>query len=160
MNVFKYGESIVLDGSEGATMKHTPARQWATTAEDSAGVVSMCVLWATVVAVSPWLPAVVGILDLSGVSVFLSMLICGVVSSVMLGVLLGRTRACRLLAMCAAVGPCLWILDFTVFSDPDVHSSDAFAVAFAGALGLVLVIAPLMAGAVAGWFCRRPRAAQ
>ncbi|MFE7169788.1 hypothetical protein [Streptomyces sp. NPDC057616] len=160
MNVFKYDESIVLDGFEGATMKHKPAREWATTAGESAGLVSMCVLWAAVVAVSPWLPEVVGILDLSGVSVFLSMLICGVVSSLLLGVLLGRARACRLLATCGAAGPCLWILDLTVLSDPDVHSSDAVAVAFAGVLGLVLVIAPLMAGAVAGRFCRRPRAAQ
>ena len=120
----------------------------------------MCLLWATAVAVSPWLPETVGIEDMTGVSSFLSMLVCGFVPSLLLGALLGRARAWRLLATCCAVGPCLWSLDFTVFSDPDVHSSNVFAVAFAGVLGLVLVIAPLMGGAAAGRLCHRLCAAQ
>jgi hypothetical protein len=159
LNAFKFDESIVLSCSEGATMKHERARQRATTAGGSDGLLSMCLLWATVVAVSPWLPEAVGILDLSGVSVILSMLICGVVPSLLLGVLLGRARACRLLATCGVMGPCLWIFDFTALSDPDVHASDAVTVALAGALGLVLVVAPLMGGAAAGRVCRRSCAA-
>ena len=140
-------------------MKLEPARQWATIAGRSAGLVLTCLLWAAVIAVSPWLPAAVGILDLSGVAVILSMLICGVVPSALLGAVLGRDRACRLLATCGVVGPCLWIADFTVLSDPDVHSSNAVAVAFAVALAVVLVVVPLMGGAVAGRMCGRPRAA-
>jgi hypothetical protein len=141
-------------------MKHEPARQRATTAGGSGGLLPMCLLWAMAVAVSPWLPMAVGILDLSGVSVILSMLICSFVPSLLLGTLLGRARACRLLAACGAAGPCLWALDLTVFSDPDVQASNAVAVALAGVLALVLVIAPLMGGAAAGRLCRRPYAPQ
>ncbi|MFD5337499.1 hypothetical protein [Streptomyces hawaiiensis] len=120
----------------------------------------MSLLWATAIAVSPWLPSVVGILDLTGFTAILSMLICGFVPSLLLGALLGRARACRLLAACGAAGPALWILDFTVFSDPDVHTSEAVAVGFAGALAVGLISAPLVWGAMAGRYCSRPGAAQ
>ncbi|MFF6995368.1 hypothetical protein ACFY93_10465 [Streptomyces sp. NPDC008313] len=107
------------------------------------------------IAVSPWLPSTLGILDLSGITAILSMLLCGILPSLLLGALLGRARACRLLAACGAAGPLLWILDFTVFSDPDVQSSDALAVVIAAFLALWLVSAPLAAGAAAGRGCRR-----
>lgn len=121
------------------------------------GLVSASMLWATVITVSPWLPWAAGIVDLTGVTVILSMLVCGFVPSLLLGGLLGRARACWALATCAALGPFLWILDFTVLSDPDVHSSDAVAIAFAGALALGLVSVPLLGGAIAGRWCASRR---
>ncbi|MFE0631889.1 hypothetical protein ACFW3D_33670 [Streptomyces sp. NPDC058864] len=116
----------------------------------------MFLLWAAVIASSPWLPTLMGIVDLSGVSIMLSMLICSLLPSFLLGALLGRTRSFRLLAACGVMGPALWILDFTARSDPDVHSSNALAVAFAVLLALVLVVVPLAGGAMAGWSCTRP----
>lgn len=110
------------------------ACQGATSAGSSVGLVSASLLWATMIAFSPWLPATMGIADLTGVTVLLSMLLCGIVPSLLLGSLLGRARACWALATCTALGPTLWILDFTSFSDPDVHSSDSMAVAFVGGL--------------------------
>jgi hypothetical protein len=136
------------------------ACQGATTAGSAAGLVSASLLWATVIAVCPWLPTTVGIADLTGVTVILSMLFCGFVPSLLLGGLLGRARACWALATCAALGPSLWILDFTVLSDPDVRSSVPVAVAFMGALALGFVSAPLMGGAIAGRWCSRRHAAR
>lgn len=132
------------------------ACQGATSAGSSVGLVSASLLWATMIAFSPWLPATMGIADLTGVTVLLSMLLCGIVPSLLLGSLLGRARACWALATCTALGPTLWILDFTSFSDPDVHSSDSMAVAFVGGLALGFVSAPLVGGAIAGrWRSRR-----
>ncbi|MEU7723216.1 hypothetical protein [Streptomyces tibetensis] len=104
---------------------------------------------------SPWLPSTVGILDLTGVAVVLSMLLFGPAPSFLLGALLGRARATWPVATCGAAGPLLWILDFTVFSDPHVRSSTAVAVAFAGASASALVSVPLLGGATAGRFCCR-----
>ncbi|MFD5477568.1 hypothetical protein [Streptomyces hawaiiensis] len=160
LNVFKSGASIASTALGAMMRDKETARPGATGMWRSAGLISMSLLWATVIAVSPWLPSAVGILDLTGLTAILSMLICGLVPSLLLGTLLGRARACRLLAMCGVAGPALWILDFTVFSDPDVHSSHAVAVAFAGALALGLISAPLMGGAVVGRYCRRHCAAQ
>ncbi|MER5834506.1 hypothetical protein ABT116_27660 [Streptomyces sp. NPDC002130] len=131
------------------------ARGRAMTVGRSAGLIATSLAWATLITVSPWLPSTVGILDLTGVAAVLSMLILGPVPSFLLGTLLGRARATWLVATCGAAGPSLWILDFTVFSDPDVRSSTAVAVASAGALALGLVSAPLLAGAAAGRFCCR-----
>ncbi|MGW1006632.1 hypothetical protein [Streptomyces sp. NPDC002520] len=117
----------------------------------------LVLVWAAVIAAGPWLPTAVGMVDLTGVTVILSMLLCSVVPSSLLGVYLGRANACWAVAVCGVVGPALWILDFTVFSDPDVHSSDAAgALFFMGLLALGLISAPLLAGAAAGWSCRRP----
>jgi hypothetical protein len=141
-------------------MKHKSAREWATTMGASAELLSASLLWATGVAVGPWLPIAMGVLDLTGITLLLSMLICGFVPSLLLGGLLGRARAWRLLAACGAVGPCLWIADFTIMSDPDVHTDGAMVVAAVGFVILVLIIAPLVAGAVAGRICCRPSATQ
>uniref|UniRef100_UPI0031E3F261 hypothetical protein n=1 Tax=Streptomyces hawaiiensis TaxID=67305 RepID=UPI0031E3F261 len=121
----------------------------------SAGLVATSLVWAALITVSPWLPSTVGVLDLSGVAAVLSMLIFGPVPSFLLGTLLGRARATWLVAVCGAAGPSLWILDFTVFSEPGVRSSTAVAVACAGALAVGLVSAPFLGGAAAGRFlCR------
>jgi hypothetical protein len=134
--------------------------QGATAVGNSAGLPSVSLLWATVIAVSPWLPMAVGIVDMTGVTVILSMLICGFLPSFLLGALLGRARACWALATCGALGPSLWILDFTLFSDPDVHSSVPVAVAITVTLAFGFVCAPLIGGAIAGRWCSCPRAAR
>ncbi|WP_159038737.1 hypothetical protein [Streptomyces sp. NRRL B-1140] len=99
---------------------------------------------------SPWLPSSMGTADLTGVTAVLSMLIFGPVPSFLLGTVLGRAHAWWLVAPCGAAGPSLWILDFTVLGEPGVRSSTAVAVAFAGALALGFVSAPLLGGAAAG----------
>ncbi|MFG2881803.1 hypothetical protein ACGFYV_05670 [Streptomyces sp. NPDC048297] len=124
--------------------------------EGFAKIAPATVLWAALIAAAPWLPAAVGMVDLTGVTVMLSMLLCSVVPSSLLGVFLGRARACWAVAACGVVGPVLWLLDVTVFGDPDVHSpDDAGALFFTGLLALGLISAPLMAGAAAGWSCGR-----
>ncbi|MEU5397074.1 hypothetical protein [Streptomyces tibetensis] len=136
-------------------MPDKAARQGAMAVGRSAGLIATSLVWATLITVSPWLPSTMGILDLTGVALALSLLVFGPVPSFLLGTLLGRARATWLVATCGAVGPFLWILDFTVFSDPHVRSSTAVAVAFAGASALGLVSVPLLGGAAAGRFCCR-----
>jgi hypothetical protein len=99
----------------------------------------------------------VGIADMTGVAALLSMLACGLVPSLVLGAFLGRARAYWTLAACGLLGSSLWIVDFTLFSDPDVHSSSV-ALVFVGALSLGLVGVPLVWGAMAGRWCSRARA--
>lgn len=136
--------------SEETTGERAPARHLAAPA-----------VWAAVIGVSPWLPAAAGVEeDLSGVSVVLSMVACGLVASLLLGASLGRARSWSLLAACAVLGPAVWVFDFTALGDPDVHADPAFAVLGMGFLGFWALDAPLLAGALASRFCwsatRRP----
>lgn len=141
-------------------MERRTACHEAATVGRSIGLLSASLAWATVVVVGPWLPTAAGVADLTGVAVMLSMVVCGSVPSLLLGALLGRARACWALATCAVSGPALWILDFTVPGDPDVRSSVPVAVYISGTLALGLVSAPLLVGAVAGWWCSRLRTAR
>jgi hypothetical protein len=111
------------------------------------------VLWATVIAVSPWLPLALGIADLSGAALMLSMLACGFVPSLVLGAVLGRARFCWALAVCALLGPAIWIFDITVLGDPAVHDDPATGIVFMGLLAFWIVDAPLLMGATAGRGC-------
>ncbi len=113
--------------------------------------------WAALVIVSPWIPRALDVTDLSGVSVVLSMLAFGSVPSLLLGIRLGRARACEVLGVCAALGPWLWILDFAVFGDPSVHSPYWEEIVVPGIFAACLVVAPLAGGAFAGWCCRQFR---
>ncbi|MBO1332800.1 hypothetical protein [Streptomyces sp. VRA16 Mangrove soil] len=110
--------------------------------------------WVCVVAVGPWVPARAGVADLTGVTVLLGMLLGGAVPSLLLGLFLGRARAWETLGACVAAGVFLWAVDFTVFGDPDVHAAPGAAVALTVPPALVLVVAPLAAGAlVSGRYC-------
>lgn len=109
-------------------------------------------LWAVVIAVSLWLPGVAGGGDVVGFYVVLLMLVC-IMSSAALGVFLGRAHACRLVAACAVLAPLPWIADFTVVVGSGVRSLGAVGVAVLVALAAVFVVAPLLAGAVAGRGC-------
>jgi hypothetical protein len=133
-------------------------RQGASAAWRVAWLLGACLLWAGVVAASPWFPTAAGVRDLTGVTVVATMVTCGSAVSLVLGALLGRARAYWTLAACAAVGPFLWVLDVVLHSDPDVHTSDAPAL-FLVPLALVFINSPLAVGALAGQACgaRHPR---
>ncbi|MFF1449454.1 hypothetical protein ACFVYF_15060 [Streptomyces sp. NPDC058274] len=94
-----------------------------------------------------------GIADLAGVALMLSMLACGFVPSLVLGAALGRARFCWALAVCAALGPAIWIFDITVLGDPTVHDDPATGIVFMGLLAFWIVDAPLLMGAMAGRGC-------
>ncbi|MEE4546150.1 hypothetical protein V2S66_29810 [Streptomyces sp. V4-01] len=128
------------------------ARQEWSTAGRVAWLVGACLLWAGVIAASPWIPTAAGVVDLTGVTMIATMVTCGSAVSLALGALLGRARAYWTLAACAAVGPFLWVLDVVVHSDPDVHTSDAPALLLVP-LALVFVSSPLAVGALAGRAC-------
>lgn len=119
----------------------------------SAGLLSASLFWAAGLGVSPWLPGILGIFDPTAITLILSMIFCGFAPSIALGVFLGRARACRLLATCGAVGPCLWIIDLAIMRDPDANAPNAPYAAFIGLSILTLIIAPLMGGAVVGRTC-------
>jgi hypothetical protein len=125
----------------------------------SAGLVSASALWAAGIGVSPWLPEILGIFDPTAISLILSMIFCGFAPSLLLGAFLGRARACRLLATCGTGGPGLWMIDLWIMRDPDVHASDSPYAAFIGVSILILIIAPLVGGAVGGRTCSRSAAA-
>lgn len=141
-------------------MRHETTRPETPAPKRSAGLVPACLLWAAVIASAPWLPSAAHILDLTGAALMLSMLVCGPVPSVLLGAALGRAGACRPLAVCGALGPLLWITDFTALGDPDVRSPQITTVVLATALAVVFVSAPLLGAALAGWTRTSPRAAR
>lgn len=125
----------------------------------SAGPLSASLFWAAGIGVSPWLPGISGIYDPTALTLVLSMILCGFAPSIALGVFLGRARDCRLLATCGAVGPCLWIIDLSIMSDPEANAPYAPYAAFIGLSILTLVIGPLMGGAVIGRTCSPSKAA-
>ncbi|MFJ7150697.1 hypothetical protein ACIQVT_21240 [Streptomyces sp. NPDC100445] len=141
-------------------MRHETTRPETPAPKLSAGLVPACLMWAAVTASAPWLPSAAHILDLTGAALMLSMLVCGPVPSALLGATLGRAGACRLLAVCGALGPLLWITDFTALAAPDVHAPDVTTVVLATALAVLFVSAPLLGGALAGWTRTGPRAAR
>ncbi|MFF2518763.1 hypothetical protein [Streptomyces sp. NPDC058086] len=101
-----------------------------------------------------------GVLDLTGIALVLSMLICGFVPSLLLGGSSGVPVPGGCWQRAALWGRAFWIADFTIMSDPNVHTDGAVVVAAVGFVILVIIIAPLMAGAVAGRICSRSSATQ
>jgi len=140
-------------------MKHDPVRLWPAVRR-SAGRLTASLLWATAIAVGPWLPEALDVADLTGFSVILSLFVCGFVSSILLGAILGRVRACRLLAACGVVGPAVWSVELTLLRNPSVHTSAAADVAATTAAIVVFMLAPLLVGAAVGRACGYFRAAR
>ncbi|MGW2689882.1 hypothetical protein ACWC6I_42870 [Streptomyces sp. NPDC001414] len=115
----------------------------------------MIVAWASVIVVSPWVPLIAGVADLSGVTVFLSMMAGGIAPSLLLGLLLGRARTWEVLGACVAAGVFLWAVDVALFGDSDARMGPGASVAIFVPMALILVVAPLLAGALAGRSCPR-----
>jgi hypothetical protein len=134
-------------------MGSSPARPEATPGRGiTINLVAAIAAWAGAVALGPWLPGVMGIEDLSGSSLLLTMSMCGILPSVPLGAVLGRVRLCWALGICAVVGPAIWCLELTFAADPSVHSSPSWApVFFLGFLAFWLVDVPLLGAALVGW---------
>ena len=113
------------------------------------------VAWIGLVALSPWVPVVLNIQDLTGVSILLSLVALGTLPAFVLGTGLGRTRSWSVLVTSAGVSTAVLLVDFTAFGDPDVRIGNmAGYVVDLLLVILALIEAPLLGGACAGRCCR------
>jgi hypothetical protein len=152
LNAFNFAGRIPFKRMGGEMKLESASHRGAT---DGRHVCAAVVAWASVIAVCPWIPLIAGVADLSGVTVFLSMMAGGITPSLLLGLLLGHTRTWEVLGACAAAGMFLWAVDVALFGDSDAHIPQGASVAIFVPMALILIVAPLLAGALAGRSCPR-----